>query len=301
MKARNTLVLILALVFGLSAALGVNLYLRHTGGQPAVAMDQIVITTSDVPRGVTVLPSHVKLRDWPRDHVPPGAAQRIEDVQGRVASSAMVKGEVVLENKLSSRDAGRGLAAMVPAGMRAFTIHTPHIASGVAGFVLPGNKVDVLLTISTNDAASGGAITTTFLQNLEILAVDQRLNPPSENKVDYRMLQSVTLLVTPEQAAKLDLAQSRGTLHLALRNPEDTSAANTRPATVTDLLVSEKAEGTSPRVEKTEPPAPKPPEKPPEVVSRPREEPPLWLQIRTLRNTTPGVVLLEQEAPHRVP
>lgn len=298
MKSRNAIVLILALVFGLSAAVGVNLYLRRTGEQRTMELDQIVVTTADIPRGVTVTPTHLKLRDWPRDHVPVGAVKQIEDAQGRVASGSMVKGEVVLETKLSSKEAGRGLAAMVPTGMRAFTIHMPQISSGVAGFVLPGNKVDVLLTIGTTDSTSGGALTLTLLQNLEILAVDQRLNPPSENKVDPRMLQSVTLLVTPDQAAQLDLAQNRGTLHLTLRNPEDISPAVTRPATITDLLLNpQRPDATTTKVVE------KPPEKPPEVVPPPRAvvEEPVWLQIRTLRNTSSGVVILEQEPVRRIP
>lgn len=300
MKSRNIVVLILALVFGLSAAVGVNLYLRHSGESRVVDLGEVVVTTADIPRGITVTPAHLKVREWPRDHVPPGALKRVEDAQGRVASGAMVKGEVVLENKLSSKDAGRGLAAMVPAGMRAFTIHMPQIASGVAGFVLPGNKVDVLLTMSTSDSSSGGAVTLTLLQNLEILAVDQRLNPPSENKVDYRMLQSVTLLVTPDQASRLDLAQSRGTLHLALRNPEDTSPANARPATLTDLLAhTERPDATAGRVPEKQPETVKGPETvppPPPVV-----EEPVWLQIRTLRNTSSGVVILEQQPVRRIP
>jgi pilus assembly protein CpaB len=145
--------------------------------------------------------------------------------------------------------------------MRAFTIHTPSIESGVAGFVLPGNRVDVLLTVGelpgTNPVAfstplaspplfnaprpTGGGSTTTLLQNIEILAVDQKIEAPAENKMDARELRSVTLLVTPQHANLLDLGQSKGTLHLALRNIEDKDSARTRPATLTDLQFHQEA------------------------------------------------------------
>jgi pilus assembly protein CpaB len=106
--------------------------------------------------------------------------------------------------------------ALIPQGMRAFTIRVPNpnVATGVAGSLLPGNKVDVLLT------ASGGDLndvigTTTLLQNVEILAVDQKIEAPAENKVDLKEMLSVTLLVTPQQAKQLNLAQNKGLLHLA--------------------------------------------------------------------------------------
>ena len=118
-----------------------------------------------------------------------------------------------------------------PNGMRAFTIHTPSVASGVGGFVLPGNKVDVLLTMD----GKRGSITTTLLQNLEILAVDQRIDAPADNRIDPKQLHSVTLLVTPDQAARLGLAQNKGSLHLALRNHKDDQLLRTSRARMAEL------------------------------------------------------------------
>lgn len=120
--------------------------------------------------------------------------------------------------------------------MRAFTITTT-LASGVAGFILPGNKVDVLLTIANVGATdqTGGGSTTTLLQDVEILAVDQKMNAPAENKVDAKEMRSVTLLVPPHQANMLELGQNKGTLHLALRHPKDHAAGASRPATMHDL------------------------------------------------------------------
>ena len=123
------------------------------------------------------------------------------------------------------------MAALVPNGLRAFTIHTPSVASGVGGFVLPGNKVDVLLTMD----GKRGSLTTTLLQNLEILAVDQRIDAPADNRIDPKQLHSVTLLVTPDQAAKLGLAQNKGSLHLSLRNHNDDQLLRTSRARMAEL------------------------------------------------------------------
>ena len=91
------------------------------------------------------------------------------------------------------------------------------MVQGVAGFILPGNRVDVLLSLGeisgTNE--TGGGSTITLLENIEILAVDQKMDAPSDNKVDTKDLRSVTLLVTPQQANRLDLGQNKGMLHLA--------------------------------------------------------------------------------------
>ena len=183
-----------------------------------------------LPKGTRVSADAVKIRDYPKDLVPNGAVTQLKDAMDRVANIPLAKDEPLLEAKLT---VGRGLDALIPNGMRAFTI-TTSLVSGVAGFILPGSKVDVLLTISNHgtDDPTGGGSTTTLLQNVEILAVDQRVDAPADNKVDAKELRSVTLLVTPQQAAKLDLGQNKGTLHLSLRHPKDTAAAATVPATL---------------------------------------------------------------------
>jgi pilus assembly protein CpaB len=166
--------------------------------------------------------------------VPDGAITQLKEAVDRVASIPLAKGDPVVEAKLTPKGiSAHGLDALIPEGMRAFTI-TTSLVSGVAGFILPGSKVDVLLTISTHatDDPTGGGSTTTLLQNVEILAVDQRVDAPADNKVDPKDLRSVTLLVSPQQAAKLDLGQNKGTLHLSLRHPKDTTPAMTVPATL---------------------------------------------------------------------
>ncbi|MGA9924424.1 MAG: Flp pilus assembly protein CpaB, partial [Isosphaeraceae bacterium] len=168
---------------------------------------------------------------------------------------------------------GRGLSALIPSGMRAYSVKVPDVAQGVAGFILPGNRVDVLLSLGeiSGTKESGGGSTTTLLQNVEILAVDQKMDAPSNNKVDTKELRSVTLLVNPQQANLLDLGQNKGILHLALRNLEDNKAAQTKPATLIDLR----------------PPVPVPPPLPK------APEPPPTVSIRTIRGVREGAVLIQ--------
>jgi pilus assembly protein CpaB len=243
-------------------------------------------------RGPPITSDFLKTRDVPRDLVPEGAITRLEDAVDRIAYGALVKEEQLLEAKLTPRGAGRGMAALIPPGMRAFTIQTPSVAAGVAGFILPGNRVDVLLTVSSqspNDQTGGGT-TTTLLQNVEILAVDQRVDAPADNKVDPKELRSVTLLVTPDHANKLDLGQNRGTLHLSLRNPEDHQPAVTRPTTLADLRYhqekpwDERAKGVLEAVGNAlaQPLKTRPPEE---------AEPPAR-RIRTVRGAQEGLVLI---------
>jgi pilus assembly protein CpaB len=304
MSPRSLLIGVLALVFGGSAAVGVNSLIRNAKA-PSGEVVTVVVAAADVPRGGTLTAELVKTRDYPTDLVPVGALSKVEDAVDRAVFIPLTKGDPVLNIKLAPKGSGRGMSALVPKGMRAFTIHTPSIASGVAGFVLPGNKVDVLLTVDDLPAitvgnsarATGGGSTTTLLQNVEILAVDQKIEAPAENKMDSHQLRSVTLLVTPHHANLLELGQSKGQLHLTLRNIEDKDDARTRPATLTDLQFhqeppwDERAKAVLEALgralaqrQPVPPPAPAPPKAP---------EPPPMASIRTLRGVREGGVIVQ--------
>ncbi len=279
MTFRTVLILLLALVFGLSAALSVNFFMRKP--PPEVVRPEtvtVVVSAGNVPRFATLTASDLKTREIPSDMAPSGALEHIEDAVDRAVSNGLVRDEIVLEAKLSAKGSGRGMAMAIPKGMRAFTIGTTTLASGVAGFILPGSRVDVLLTVTRtgqNDPTGGGQ-TSTLLQDIEILAVDQIVKAPSDNRVDPKELRSVTLLVTPQQAAKLDLGQNKGILHLTLRNPQDNTFAVTQPATLFDLgLYPEAPKQEAKEAEKKV--AAAPPPLPPAPVPAPR--------IRVIRGT----------------
>ena len=295
MRPQSFIVVVFALVFGGSAAMGVRQYVGR-GAPPPVETVSVVVAGMNIPRGMLVSADLIKTHDYPKNLVPIGAILGKDDVLDRSALTSMVTGEPLLESKLSPKGQ-RGLASLVAGGMRAFTI-TTNVASGVAGFILPGNKVDVLLTISNGGAGNdytGGGSTTTLLQNVEILAVDQRVEAPADNKVDSTNLRSVTLLVTPSQAAKLSLGQTKGTLHLTLRNPSDQLAATVRPTTVNDIQFLSEAPAR-PWDERAKDllkslgdalakarPAPPPPA---EAEAAPKKS------IRTIRGSSEGLVIL---------
>ncbi len=215
---------------------GFELLPIHLPAQPRPVVGPVVVVVVDLPRGASITPEAVKIKEFPRDLVPAGALSKVEDAVNRVIFVPLTKDDWVLESKLAPKGAGRGLSALFPPGMRAYTVKVPDVAQGVAGFILPGNRVDVLLSLGeiSGTHETGGGSTITLLQNVEILAVDQKMDAPSDNKVDTKDLRSVTLLVTPQQANLLDLGQNKGMLHLALRNRQDNEAAQTNPATPND-------------------------------------------------------------------
>ncbi len=311
MSPRTLLIVLLALVFGGSAAVGVNMMNNRSGGGPTVETVPVVVAIMDIPRGALLTSEVLKIRDFPKDLAPPGTVKSKEDAIGRAVVNQLVKDEPILEGKLADKGAGRGLQALIPKGMRAYTIQSQNTAANVAGFVLPGNRVDILLTISNivgagADDVTGGATTTTLLQNIEILAVDQVLEAPAANKIDGATLRTVTLLVTPDQAAKLDLGATKGSLHLTLRSLEDDLPAITRPANLNDIYGLQElprpkpSEQPEPVVvkdpEPTPPPAP-PVEKPEVVLPPPPPPPPPPIVIRTIRGTQEGQIQVFGQTP----
>jgi pilus assembly protein CpaB len=283
MSIRSILVALLAVLCGGSAALGIRAFLRNSLAEGTVETVPVVVAADDVARFQALSTDMLIVRNYPRELAPPGSMKSLEEALGRVTLVSLGKGEPIPTDKLSVKGAGRGMGAIIPKGMRAFTINTPSIASHVAGFILPGSKVDVLLTIRTGggDDGTGGTATATLLQNIEILAVDQRVEAPSSSKVDVKELRSVTLLVTPEQASRLDMGQNAGTLHLTLRNPEDTEQTATQTATLAELKLT-KVAATAEKKEERKDPEPK--ETVPQALY-PAPQPPT---VRTLRGIYPG-------------
>ena len=183
----------------------------------------------------------VTTKDWPSHIVPTAAVQDTAKIVGRTVITPIIKGEPVVMGRLADEGSGTGIAALIPDGYRAYTIQTSRIASNVAGFVMPGHRVDVLLTLrGGRDDETGGGSSTTLLQAVDILAVNGLLQPPTENHVDPKQMDSVTLLVTPDQAGLLDLGQNIGKLTLSLRNLDDIAESKTMPATVNLLRYTQR-------------------------------------------------------------
>jgi len=141
---------------------------------------------------------------------------RIEDCANRALITPVAANELILESKLASKESGAGLPATIPEGMRALSVSVNEVV-GVAGFVIPGTMVDVLVTgrLSGNQSADNN-ITRTILENVRVLAAGQKIEPDREGKP--QTVTVITLLVSPEDAAKLTMATTEGKIQLALRN-----------------------------------------------------------------------------------
>ena len=234
MNARGIIVVALALVCGLSAVFLVKA-LRSPVAAPTVERTGVVFAIEDVKTGEMVGATSVEVRQVPVADVPEDAIRKVDDALDRAAKSTIDKGDMLRARKLAEKGAGRGMAALIRPGMRAFTIQTPSFSSSLAGFLLPGNKVDVLLTATSTGPDAAGETTLTLLQDVEILAVHTNVGQPSASKINPDDARSVTLQVTPEDARRLDLGQNRGTLHLSLRNPADKGRDTSGTATLADI------------------------------------------------------------------
>ena len=208
--ASTVLALVISIVF----------YQMSTGpshGSPKKAdVRDMVAATQAIPVGSSIKAGEVKIVKVPVDIFPRGGMSRLEDVIGRPVISNVLLDEPILEGRLAARGSGMGLAPIIPPGMRGVSVRVNDVL-GVAGFVLPGMRVDVLVT--GRPLESKGAVTTTVLQNIIVLSAGQTIQAESRGQAINTPV--VTLLVTPEQAEILTLASTEGHIQLDLRNGSD--------------------------------------------------------------------------------
>ena len=216
-RSRLLLIGVVALALGAFASFAVYRNLQsRTGSNNAPGVD-VVIATGDIQVGAKIEDKDVKVVRFPSGDLPPSCFHQKSSVVGRGVVLPIAKGEFVLPLKLAGENAGYGLPSLIPPGMRAVSVRVNEVVS-VAGFVLPGTRVDVLLT--GNPSGASEQQTTTVLENVAVIAAGQRLERNSAG--DPQMTPVITLLVSPDDAQKLTLASTQGRIQLALRNPLDT-------------------------------------------------------------------------------
>lgn len=230
---RAYVVMAVAILFGLAAVIFASRWLLN---QPGNASGRIVVAAADISLGQRVTPDMFKLAEWPADSVPKGAFTDPKQLDGRVLKTNVLMGEPLVEARLAPVGTQGGLSAVITEGKRALTVRVNDVI-GVAGFALPGNYVDVIVSTQkdtgSNSNAREQAISKIVLERILVLAVAQEVN---RDETKPKVVNAVTLEVTPEQAEKLDLARSVGTLSLALRNQVDPESARTEGATKLTLL-----------------------------------------------------------------
>ena len=196
-----------------------------------VDVKDVVVAVKPLGVGVNVKPDDVKVMKVPIDQFPKGAFSKVDDVLDRAVISNILLDEPVLDGRLASRGAGFGLAPMIPNGMRAVTVKVNEVV-GVAGFVLPGMRVDVLVT--GKPPGSDGMMTTTALQNMVVLSAGQTMQPDARGQAINAV--TVTLLATPDQAEVLTLAGNEGRIQLVLRNGGDQGIQKTAGRDIAELF-----------------------------------------------------------------
>lgn len=210
-RKRGLLLLTLSLVLGLSAAMVARGWVTEQTAKEKADIATVVAASMAIPFGTKVEERHLKIIDMPKNSAPPGSFTIKEDVIDKVTTQQIMAGEILMQARFVEQGEGSTLAALVTKNMRAFTVRVDDVI-GVAGFLLPGNRVDVV------SARKEGrrAITDTILRNIEVLAVDQTA---STNDNEPVIVRAVTLQVTPDQAETLVKGREEGSIQLTLRNP----------------------------------------------------------------------------------
>ena len=227
------IVVVLAIAFAVAASGLTYIYLKSASAEKGLDLEPVVVAVRDLTFGEVLEGDDMRVVLFPKGSVAKGSYAVKDSLLGQVTKVFLMENEPILDSKLSSK--GGGLSLLISPSKRASSIEVDKF-SGVSGFILPGDRVDVILTVDRPDK-SRDAVAKTILQNIEVLAAGEKTQEKG-NKVIT--VQSVTLLVDPEGAQDLALATNEGKLHLALRNPTDDEVVTVDPVTKSGILKEKK-------------------------------------------------------------
>lgn len=232
-RGTRTLV-VLAIALGMASVVSFAVY-RAVQRMPVREVEvtnyQVVVAARALSMGTRLGPADVKLIAWPSKSPVAKAHTDVKDVLNRGLLSAVAENEPLTEGKLASLESGAGLPPVIPPGMRAMSVKVNEVV-GVAGFVVPGTKVDVIVTLRRQE----DSMTRTVASNVQVLTAGTRYD--QEKAKDGQPIPStvVTLMVSPEDAERITLAQEQGQLMLALRNPLDMEQTPTNGVRIAGLF-----------------------------------------------------------------
>ncbi|TXI41424.1 MAG: Flp pilus assembly protein CpaB [Nitrosomonas sp.] len=226
---KNTRALLMILVSLLLGSAAVVVAGKWINEQTRVDASTVFVAVRDIDAGTRLTDEMLKKTDWPRGSVPVGSFQDIELLKNRVLKTHLVAGEPVLESKLAPIGTSGGLSGVIAEGKRAITVRVNDVI-GVAGFALPGNLVDILVSARDENQKPFSKL---VLEQILVLAIAQDVG---RDDTKPKVVTAVTLEVSPEQAEVLDLARNIGTLSLALRNQVDGQHIDTQGRRIHDLL-----------------------------------------------------------------
>lgn len=230
---RSTRAIVMILLSLIAGAAAVVLAARWVGQQAAENTAPVVVASRDLDLGTPLTPAMVQVVPWPSGAIPTGSFKDLKQLEGRVARSPVFKGELILEAKLAPQGTKGGLNSIIPGGKRAISVRVNEVV-GVAGFALPGSYVDIM--VNTKDSKDS-AVSKIVLKRILVLAVAQEAN---RDETKPKVVSAVTLEVTPDEAEKIDLARSIGSLSLVLRNSIDQQDMETAGVRRDDLLGKDK-------------------------------------------------------------
>jgi pilus assembly protein CpaB len=239
-RTRLLMIGFVALALGAFVSFVVYKNLQSRTAGPSEPGIDVAVAARDIEVGAKLADADILLVKIPASSVPPNAYHKKSSIIGRGVVLPIAKGDYLLPGKLAAENAGSGLPSLIPPGMRAVSVKVNEVVS-VAGFVQPGTHVDVLLT---GNPSGSGTQTTTVLENVSVIAAGQKLERNASGEAQN--VPVITLLVSPDDAQKLTLAQSQGRIQLALRNPVDIKQQELDPTREGSLYK-----------EKLAPPAPK--------------------------------------------
>jgi pilus assembly protein CpaB len=211
---------------------------------PTGETQSIIVATSDIAMGDLLTPQVLKLEQWPKDKISLGAATRIEDVENRRARTKLYAGEPILENKLLGKGASeQGATALIPKGYRVVPVKVD-LVSGGSSMILPGDRVDVMVHLVRDPGREiNETVTRTILQDVKVFAVNDIVDLEKEKEGIGRSItaKTISLLVTPDQAATVMLASQLGIINLVMRSSEDDQQLTNSQAKPSELFGSPKS------------------------------------------------------------
>jgi pilus assembly protein CpaB len=224
-RIRVFIVLVLAVTAGGGLAFGTYNYMQRAQARAVpIPTRPVIVAATDLDIGADLSREDLRIIDWPANAVPANSFSNMDEVVGRALIYPVIQNEPILPLKLASKDAGAGLPPAIPPGLRAVSVRVNEVI-GVAGYVLPATRVDVVATVSPTDQKKD-TTTKVILTNVQVLAAGTKIERDTEKGKPIPVT-VVTLLVNPEEAERLTLAASEGKIQLALRNPLDKSATET--------------------------------------------------------------------------
>lgn len=235
MRSRINIILIVAVLFGLAAAYGTYQYLRHMENTYRASGNfvKVAVAKVKIPARQPIGDQMLEFKEIPSNYVEPSVIVKKEDVVGKIARSDIYPGEQILKDKVANpKDSGEGLAMLVEPGRRAITVAVNDV-TGVAGLLKPGDRVDILGTVS---ATQDTTITSLIVQNIKVLAVNRNMS--AGTGIDEKLPQNstLTLSVDPWEAQHLTLACEKGSIRVLLRTPSDQVRVNVPSANMNHLV-----------------------------------------------------------------